>query len=438
MRIAELGLRPRFMGAMMLVVLVLSGGFLYAVDRFTQLLEAELLQRTVASELGKFAEAHAAGISAPPRGEGLSAYVAPETALDSLPPRLRRLKPGLHDDIKLEGREYFVGRQDVGGQRLYVLLDVERVEQLEAHLIGVAAAGFLVASLVALLVGGALSRRVLRPVATLSRQVATLVPGQRGAKLGTGVGDREVGAIAEAFDRFLERLDDFVERERAFLADASHELRTPLAVIVSAALLLTEDSGLSPAARERAERIGRAAARMQQLIEALLSLARENDSVEAKPCAMDEIVQEAAQAHGGAIEKRGLTLALDLAAPQTVRAPPGMVVSIVNNLFGNAVHHAGRGAIQVSLHPGRLVVQNAGPGIAPEELPRIFERGQRGPDSRGLGLGLYLVKRMCDHLGWDIRVHSTPGAWTRFELSFPAEPVLTQSERDPNGAPMRA
>lgn len=427
MKIAELSLRARFMGAMMLVVLLLSGGFFYAVDRFTQMLEVELLHRTVAGELRQFAQAYAANPAIrPPMADGFTAYVAPETALDALPPRLVTLAPGLHDDIKLAGREYFVGREDVGGQRLYLLLDVEHVEELEAHLIAVAAAGFLGASLIALLVAVALSRMVLRPVATLSRQVAGLVPGQRGAKLGTGVGDREVGAIADAFDRFLGRLDQFVERERAFIGDASHELRTPLAVIVSAALLLTEDAALPSAARERAGRIARAAARMQQLIEALLSLAREKDGVESKACAMDEVVQEAADAHEEAIARRGLALTLDLAAPQTVKAPPGMVVSIVNNLIGNAVHHAGRGAIQVSLQPGRLIVQNAGPGIAPEELRRIFDRGQRGPDSHGLGLGLHIVKRMCLHLDWDIQVHSLPGSWTRFELSFPS-PALTQA-----------
>ncbi len=419
MKLAELSLHARFIAAIMLVVLVLSGGFLYAVDRFTQLLEAELLQRTMASELRRFATAYAHDPRArPPQADGFSANVVPESALDSLPPRLRRLPPGLHDDVKIGGREYFVGREDVSGHRLYLLLDVEHVEELEAHLITVAVAGFLVASLVALGVAISLSRMVLHPVTTLSRRVAGLVPGQRGAKLGTGVGDRQVGIIADAFDAYLERLDDFVDRERAFVGDASHELRTPLAVVVSAALLLTEDGTLSPAAHERAERIARAGARMQQMIEALLSLAREKDEAEARPCAMDEVVQDAAQAYAEPLEKRGLSMTLDLAAAQTVLAPPGMVVSIVDNLIGNAVHHASHGAIQVSLQPGKLIVQNAGPGIAPEALPRIFERGQRGPDSHGLGLGLHIVRRMCVYLGWDIQVHSTPGAWTRFELSF--------------------
>jgi signal transduction histidine kinase len=225
--------------------------------------------------------------------------------------------------------------------------------------------------------------------------------------------------IAAAFDRYLQRLDEFVIREQSFTQVASHELRTPLSIVLSGVQLLLEERGLTEHGRERLERIHRAALQMNGLIEALLFLAREDNRTTDAACSLDEVVRAAVDAQGEAAANAALELHCEIVAPQAVGTSAVMANAVVSNLIANAIQHAGHGRIDVRLESGRLSVQDTGKGIAPEELTRIFEFRYRGERSRGMGLGLYLVKLICDRLGWRIRASSSPGAGTRFEVLFP-------------------
>jgi signal transduction histidine kinase len=95
-----------------------------------------------------------------------------------------------------------------------------------------------------------------------------------------------------------------------------------------------------------------------------------------------------------------------------------MAACVVSNLVGNAVRNTDKGRIDVRLEADRIVVQDTGSGIAARDLQQIFERRYRSPHSGGLGLGLYLVKRICDRLGWRVEVQSAPGAGARFDVLF--------------------
>ena len=117
-----------------------------------------------------------------------------------------------------------------------------------------------------------------------------------------------MGIIAAAFDDYMDRLERVLEREQAFTEDASHELRTPLAIISSAAELLAEEPALSAAGVERVLRIRRAANQMQSLIEALLFLARGEPGGRQQPCALDQIVREAAEVISAGAAAKSLDL----------------------------------------------------------------------------------------------------------------------------------
>src|SRR6185437_1632409 len=117
----------------------------------------------------------------------------------------------------------------------YLLLDTERVELLEGNVVGATiVVGFAALSLAAVL-GFAMSRAVMRPVTQLASDVTHLDPTRRNERLKGRYANREVGIIAAAFDDYMDRLEDVLEREQAFTEDASHELRTPLAIISSSA-----------------------------------------------------------------------------------------------------------------------------------------------------------------------------------------------------------
>lgn len=412
-------LRTRLLAGQLLLLVVLAAGFGLMVYQFVEVLERELLHTRVADQLDAFAAAYRENPSvSPPVAAYLQGYAVRPGQEAGTPAWLLSLGPGLHQEVSAEGRYFDVARTDVDGARLYVVLDVEPVERLESMLVAIAATTLLAAMGIGALLAWRLSDYVLRPLTELAAQLVTLDPRQRSFRMSPGGGDAEVRRIAEAFNRYLERLDDFVEREQAFSADVSHELRTPLAIILSSVQLLRDDVSLSPAARARTQRIGRAAANMHELIEAMLFLAREDGGAPPGICPLDQVVQEVVANHRARALERGIQLHLTMTGAQTIPAPAGMVGCVIGNLVGNAVAHAGHGVIDIKLEPGVLTVADYGNGIPPEDLRRVFDRGYRSPGSQGAGIGLALVKRICDRLGWVAGIESRPGQGTRIELRF--------------------
>lgn len=412
-------LRARFLLATSLLTLVLCSVFAFAVKQFIELLEDELLHRTLAREMQELKiELSENSLAVPPSSTGLAGFIV-RTPIDrvALPPELRSLSNGLHEDILIRDRVYFVAVDEAADARLYVLLDTAHVEALEGSVVTVAVLVGLVALGLSAVIGIALSRTVMRPVTELANDVSHLDPSRRNERLGNRFSNREVGVIAAAFDDYMERLDRVLEREQAFTEDASHELRTPLSIIGSAAELLLEDPGLSQAARERILRIRRATGQMQSLIEALLFLARGESGGNTQPCALDQIVREAVEviAAGAAVKSLQLNVQVE---PVVVAGAPIMIACVVNNLLLNAVNFTQEGSIDVKLTPTEFTVRDTGIGIPPRDLSRIFERRYRGAQSRGLGLGLYLVSRICQRLGWTIETSSSEGAGTTFRVKL--------------------
>ena len=414
-------LQSRFLLATSVLTLVLCTAFAAAVYQFIELLEDELLNRTLVREMQELKTQVAADPHArPPSAGGLSGYIVRDPSERSgLPAQLATLTSGLHEDVSLRGHTYYVAVDAVGNTGLYVLLDTERVETIEDGVVSVAVLIGLIALGLAGVIAVALARTVMRPVTELANEVARLDPSQRQARLKNRFSNREVGIIAAAFDDYMERLERVLEREQAFTEDASHELRTPLAIISSAAELLLEEPQLQGPAQERLLRIRRAAGQMQSMIEALLFLARGEPGSSPQPCALDQIVREAVDVIAVGAAAKSLNVTVDI-EPVTVTGAPIMVACVVNNLLLNAVNFTQEGTIDVKLVPGELTVRDTGIGIPPEDLSRIFERRYRGAHSRGLGLGLYLVSRICVRLGWKIETRSAPGVGTTFRIELPA------------------
>jgi signal transduction histidine kinase len=419
-RLTSPSLRTRFVGAIFLVVVLLSSGFYFAVSEFIEFLEHELMATRVQQELQEFVKQYESHTDhAPIDAEDMWRYAAAPNSR-TLPAPLNDVPPGVHDDVMIDGREFYVGRQDVAGVRLYVGIDMEPVERLEERLLALTffciAAGLLISWPLARL----LARLVTRPVDELAALVSDLQPARDQLPIGGRFNTREIGVIAAAFDRYTQRVAQLVRREQAFTEDASHDLRSPITVISGAAQLLAADEQLTPVAQRRVQRILRATTQMQRLTEALLFLARESPEADTESCALHELLAEIALTYQESLVDGPVSLHLQIEQPRIVRGPPGMIASLISNLVANAIDHTPEGRIDLTLRAGNLIVQDSGNGIAAEDLSRIFEHGYRGPNSRGFGLGLSLVKRIADRLGWTINVSSELGAGARFELFFDA------------------
>jgi len=219
----------------------------------------------------------------------------------------------------------------------------------------------------------------------------------------------EFGRMVEAVNALLQALKEAKERERAFLAEASHELRTPLTVLLGHLDRLARN----PQDLEALRTARATAERMRRLVEDLLALARGEVERNLNLHIVDlgEVAREAALEYGVAAE----------AESAEVLGDPDRLLQLLRNLIANAVRAAGKEGIQVRVRReadhALLEVEDSGPGIPEDLLPRLFQRFARGPGG-GTGLGLAIAHAIAKAHGGEIAVESRPGR-TVFRVRLP-------------------
>ena len=228
---------------------------------------------------------------------------------------LQPLEPGYYH-VVLEGTPYRALVSDLQDERFYVLYNEVQLQRRERGFVAFLATGVVVMSIIAAALGLWLTGRVIAPVTMLAHRVHGLNPERRGEPLASFYPQDEVGELAASFDHYLSRLQDFIERERAFTGDVSHELRTPLAVINGAAEVLLCEPDLSESARNRVKRIGRACSEMTELTSALLGLARESEG--AMPpggaCDVEDVLRDVVDKLRVLLQTKPVTVELDIQA----------------------------------------------------------------------------------------------------------------------------
>jgi len=406
-----------FAGLGAFLSLVFAVGVWFAAHDVSQ----RLMDQTLKAELDDYMARRARNPhSLPPDTATLRGYVAVAGAdFSGIPAAMRDLPPGKHE-ITIDGAPFRVSVADQagGGDRYYILFDEERQQRREQRFLAYLVAGALLMTLLAAAGGRWLAGRVIAPLTELARTVGQ-APAENPPKLSIGnYPEDEISELTRAFDRYMSRLSAFIERERTFAADASHELRTPLAVIRGASEVLAEDAGLSEVQAQRVARIGRAAIEMSALIAALLLLAREEDTAVDESCDGGLLVRQAVERYRTLAVQRRNSIELSIEVPIKLEVAPALFSIVVGNLVRNAVSHTEDGSVAVRLCADRLIVSDTGIGISSEEIGRVFQRYYRGAASSGAGIGLSLVKRICDRQHWEIALESRAGGGTTATLRF--------------------
>ncbi len=267
--------------------------------------------------------------------------------------------------------------------------------------------------------------RILRPIAELTA-TAEHVAQTRDltARLHSSGTSDEVGRLGSSFDTMLAALHESVTAQRQLVADASHELRTPLTSLTTNLDLLEDGAGLAdPQAPALVRAAREQAGELDQLITDLLDLARYHESAPHRETVrLDLLTSEAV--HRMRQRMPQAAIAADL-QPCLVHVDPAGVDHAICNLIDNAIKwNPPDGAVQVIVAEARVSVSDHGPGIADQDLPRIFERFYRAPAARGLpgaGLGLAIVGSVAQANGGTIEVRTGPDGST-FTLTFPPHP----------------
>ena len=281
--------------------------------------------------------------------------------------------------------------------------------------------------------------------APLHRALQAALRGTSTGPLEAEIGDRKLaltatpllggggGAVVALFD--LTQVRRLEQIRRDFVANVSHELRTPLTVVSGFAETLADDDPPPEQRRLFAETIQVHTLRMQRIVDDLLDLSRiESGGWVPKPEEVDirSVAEDALAAAAAVADPKGVELQLAIDSdlgPLVVDRTA--VRQILSNLIDNSLRHTDRGHVAVFAvrRPNgmRLGVRDTGSGIAPEHLPRIFERfyradAARARDSGGTGLGLAIVKHLVEAHGGSVAAESTPGEGTTITAFFPPKP----------------
>jgi signal transduction histidine kinase len=264
--------------------------------------------------------------------------------------------------------------------------------------------------------------RIVTPVTRLAQQVGQAHPEEVHLALSKLARDDEVGELARAFDRYAKRVHSFVEREKQFTGDISHELRTPLAVILGALEVLERDDRVTQIQGPRIERMKRAILETNKLCDALLLLAREREQTTSEPAYLTgDVVLACIDRNRHLLAADRVELEVQIAAEPHLMVERTLLEVLFGNLLRNAFSYTHSGKVTVRLEADSFVIEDTGIGIGEADMAHIYEYQQRGANSKGEGIGLTLVKRICDRFGWGIRISSREGEGTRAEVWFVPE-----------------
>jgi two-component system sensor histidine kinase MprB len=314
-----------------------------------------------------------------------------------------------------------------------VALPLTEVDSTLAHLELVLAAVCLGGIALAAALGLLVSRGALVPVRRLTGAAERVARTQDlGHRIKAG-GEDELGRLAASFNTMLAALERSRLAQRQLISDASHELRTPLTSVQANLDALAIGERLS--ARERARAVAAAQAQLRELtvlVGDLVDLSKtEVEEIEVEDVRLD--LAAAAAVERARLHAPGCTFSLD-AEPCLVRAAPARLDRAIANLLDNASKWSPpsppAGPVEVRVRDGRLDVRDRGPGIAQDDLPRVFDRFYRAPAARGLpgsGLGLAIVRQFAETHGGAVHAADDPGGGARLTLELPPQ-AMTAGE----------
>jgi len=286
-----------------------------------------------------------------------------------------------------------------------------------------------------------LVRLGLKPLTNMEQAAAEIAAGDLSRRVSPAGGATEVGRLGGALNVMMERIEAaFAERRasearlRRFVADASHELRTPLTSIRGYAELFRHGAEDRPEDLAKSmRRIEEESARMSTLVDELLLLARLDQGPQLDRGPVDLVAVAADAVSDARTVQKERPIALVAPGPVIVNGDEARLRQVAANLMSNALEHTPPSTpvhVKVGVSGGEatLEIADEGPGLAPDDASRVFDRFFRVDESRsrddgGAGLGLSIVAAIAHAHGGSVAVETAPGAGARFIVTLPVAPA---------------
>ncbi|MBM4435765.1 MAG: HAMP domain-containing histidine kinase [Actinobacteria bacterium] len=339
------------------------------------------------------------------------------------------------ETIELEGARFRLLATPIvqGGEVIGVLqaaASMQLTDSAAARFRNLLIGGSVAAAVVAVVSGLYLNRKVLDPVAAITRTAEAICRrGDLSRRITVGRGADELSALGRTFNHMLDHIEQSVTAQRRFIADASHELKTPLTVVWGNAELMSRHP-TGAHCEASAQAIGREAQRMQRIVDDLLAIAEldAHPEMQTEPLDLRRLARRVADDFQALVGARSLIVTGH--GDAWVNGDVDKLERVLRNLVRNAVTATpddGRIALDLSARDGCVEVRvvDNGHGIAPDDLPHVFERSYRANKGRsrergGTGLGLTIVRSVVEAHDGAVEVRNRPSGGAEFTLRLPA------------------
>ncbi len=435
------GLQYKLVKAFLLQIALISIATALAVFAAAKIVEDVLIRKALQGEATHFWSLYRQNPEFPkPNTLNLKGYLAVNNNTTVLPDELRSLKPG-YFRTAFNGRQPIVYVEDNGNARLYLIFDEEQVSTLAFYFGIVPLSGVLILIYLFAWLSYKQTKKAISPVIKLAEIVEHFdFKNHSFAELDLGeirkASDSDVAKLIDALDHFTDRLQLFIEREQNFTRDASHELRTPLAVIKCALGLLQKRTDYQPNEQQSLLMIDKTLVDMAGLIETLLLLAREEFSpMPEEPVLINDLIVNLVEQTQRTLGNHKVSIVIDQHGLLYVPAAEKVLTILFTNLLRNAFRYTPSGLISIRIDKYQVSLSDTGIGMEQHQLEKVFDPFYRAnTDGSGYGLGLTIVKRLCNQFGWTLTIRSKLGEGTSISVVFPKASPTGKAQQTENSS----
>lgn len=341
-------------------------------------------------------------------------------------------RPSSYQSVTRSGDRWRIWREREDGWQVFVGTRMQKIYKALIRTLIAFGIAFPLAMFLAALGGLLLARKAMRPVQAITTTAEEISVRDLDRRIPeTGLEEDELGRLASVFNSMLARLQSSFEQTSRFSSDASHELNTPLTVMQGELEGALQREGLREEDQQLLSNLLEETERLKIITRSLLLFSRSDAGtlrLETQPVNLGETLQALVEDAGALDSAQGLEFKTDLADSVFVTGDPVLLRQACHNLLRNAVHYnRENGWVEISLSGDAdkitCRISNTGPGIAPENQDRIFDRFFREDPARartrgGFGLGLSLAREIIRAHGGDIRLEHSDTAHTCFVIQL--------------------
>jgi len=409
------GIHHKLIKAMAIQLVLISGVTLLSVYGAGKVVEKVLIKEALEGEADFYWQHYAENPKSNlPRTLNLTGYMSDSAHSDKVPKDIAELPVG-YQRLETQDKKPLVHVSERYGKTLYLVFEEGQVGRLALFFGITPLALVLIIIYLPAWISYRMAKRAVSPVIQLSKKMKQ-VDGQAGFEIDFSdiepSADAEVKVLLNAFRQYAHKVSEYVDREKNFTRYASHELRTPLAVLKGSIALLERQS-LDERQEAVVARMRPMIAEMEELLEALLLLSRDQEpDLTDDPIPLNDLVDHQLLQIQKLNQHKNVKVYREYQAELAARVPERLFCICVNNLIGNAFNYTEEGSVTITIQDNCVKVEDTGCGIHPKALKRIHEpfyrENRENIAVKGFGLGLSIVYRICDQMGWELDIQSEP------------------------------